>query len=180
DDTAASKDKNVSLDDTAVGTNEILIFTLQTFDDGQQNIDGKSIKPSVSLLSYSLKDKTFKLIDKISDPSGGIICSNLILSTTGQYAAIDLVQEGLEMRNYTLIYELSSAEKVDITDLLEMQHISENIDSQDDTSTKASASQSINLNSVFWNKNGLVFSARIKQQSMNYIYKPELKKAEAF
>ena len=65
DDTAASKDKNVSLDDTAVGTNEILIFTLQTFDDGQQNIDGKSIKPSVSLLSYSLKDKTFKLIDKI-------------------------------------------------------------------------------------------------------------------
>ncbi|NLC69569.1 MAG: hypothetical protein GX754_12485 [Clostridiaceae bacterium] len=137
----------------------ILVFALQTFN-GRQNTDGESIKPSVSLLCYSLEDKTFRLIDKISNPSGGITCSNLTLDTTGRYAAIDLFQEGPEIKNYVLVYDIDSGEKVDIGSLLEIQDAFRN--------------------SVLWSENGLVFCARVEQQSMNYLYKPEMKKAEAF
>jgi len=166
-------------EDTTEGTDGMLIFTLQTFDNGQQNTNGKSKKPSVSLLSYSLKEKNFKLIDKISEPSGGIMCTNLTINSTGQYAAMDLFMEGPQMKNYTLVYDLSSAEKVDIVDLLEISNYQSTIDIQDDDLNEDYISQSINLNSVFWNKNGLVFSVRIYQQSMNFNYQPELKKVEA-
>lgn len=161
---AVGEDKNVSTKNTNRETYGTLIFALQTFDDGQQKSGENSIKPTVSLLSYSLEDKTFKLLDKISDPSGGIVCSNLTLDATGQYAAIDVFLEGPKMKNFILVYDLNSGEKVDITDLL----------------IEDSVSQSINLNSVFWNRNDLVFSVRAGQQSMNYIYKPGLKKVEAF
>ena len=86
------------------------------------------------------------------------MCTNLTINSTGQYAAMDLFMEGPQMKNYTLVYDLSSAEKVDIADLLQIGDYQPEINTQDDDPNEAFVSQSININSVFWSKNGLVFS----------------------
>ncbi|KNZ69995.1 translocation protein TolB [Thermincola ferriacetica] len=129
---------------------DTLLFTMQVLQD-------KGQYAAVQLLSYNLKDKKFKLVDKITGINNkkNIGIEQIIIDPQGEYAALDLFSDNdTPYKSYVFVYCLEDYSKTMVAGLFEN-------------------SVADSVHTRFWDSEKLVFSLFGNGQSMDYIYTPE-------
>lgn len=127
-----------------------LVFTIQAMQNENQ-------KAYLELISYDLKEKSFKRIDKITklDNYINVGVSNLVLDSSGKFAALDLFStDGSAFTSDVFIYDLSKDSKVSLSKTF--------------SSTKVDS-----VHTTYWDAGKLIFSLSSDGQNMGYIYRPE-------